>query len=115
VELRENVAWRQGHLWLLRWIPRAHQNAPRGALHWVGESVYDFLKLVDALSRVVSVCALVRRVEVPPLVSVHRAEISHSVAHQAPAVQEIASSIAIPNVAPAFSELVRIRRPTDEP
>mmetsp|Transcript_5015 Transcript_5015/g.20046 ORF Transcript_5015/g.20046 Transcript_5015/m.20046 type:complete len:323 (-) Transcript_5015:518-1486(-) len=113
VELGHHVTRRQRHLRKVARVPRG-QDVPPG--FGIGLQVTnDLPELVDALSSVVGVHVAILSPKVPPLEAVDRPQVPNFAIREAPLVQELSRTVAIPNVDVLLRKNVRVGASLDEP
>lgn len=113
VELGKHVAGRQGHLLQVGGVPGAHDDAAVVGVR--AELMYDLGELVDALARVVGAGVLVLGAKVAPLEAVDGAQVADLAVRQAGAVEELARSVAVPDLDAGLGQRQRRRAALDEP
>jgi len=104
VELSENMAWRKSHLLDVSNVPSTEQYSSWG---WVLLDELDNLfDLIDSLAGVIRFEVLVLGSKVSPLEAIYRSQISLFSLREPTFVQELSTSISIPNVNLLVSKIV---------
>lgn len=104
---------RQRHQIQILRIPSTHNDPP--ILRIVPNLVDAIGQLIDAFSRIVGMHIRILGAEMTPLEAVHGTEIALLAMGKAARVEEVARSVAVPNVYLLLGQLVRVCRALDEP
>lgn len=98
VELAQGVAGGQSHEGQVFGVPGAHDDP---SVLWIlFDGVNDLLQLVDTLSCVICVHVCVLGTKVPPLETIHRAQVALLSLCEPKVVQEFPGTIGLPNLHP---------------
>ena len=100
------MTWRQSHFVQVGWIPSTHDDTT--VLGIVLNLFNAFGKLVDALTRVVSVHVDILGAKVSPLKSVDWSQVTNLTMRQAPLVEKLARTISIPDMNILGSKIIAI-------